>query len=450
VTFLKESNESSDALKAALGISPENLEKTDKEKEGNEEVEENKGEVSKEEGEISLEEGEISKEGEKTVIIIDDTIEDIEEDVDDDNDDDDELEIIGEVPGSAAWKMAAKPMTMSNIQDVTSRYQSKKSDEFIGFTIDTRPEPQPGDPIRNMYQQPQRDPIKNMYQQQIRKNWKEMRKSSRGRGGRGSQWKHANINTRPLPSFQPDQPPNTNFTDKLSTGPSVFKFSGFQGRGGTKQGKGQSKLKSPSKSKTQKRIEENRKSKELAAEEEQVKKPKEPETPSGPTMFVPESAETDKKGLRPIVIDGSNVAMAHGKHTDFSVRGIEICIQYFKKRGHTSIIAFVPQHRMYANPDLLRQLEKDGNVAMTPSRKVGDKRISSYDDRFIVEYANEHGGIIVSRDNYRDLLEEKPEWRKTIEERLLMPTWVGDSLMFPSDPLGSDGPSLDKFLKFDS
>lgn len=38
--------------------------------------------------------------------------------------------------------------------------------------------------------------------------------------------------------------------------------------------------------------------------------------------------------------------------------------------------------------------------------------------RYIVQYAAECGGVIVSTDNYRDLLEENPAWRETIEKRL--------------------------------
>jgi len=168
----------------------------------------------------------------------------------------------------------------------------------------------------------------------------------------------------------------------------------------------------------------------------------------GPTMFVPEGGETEKSGLRPIVIDGSNVAMGHGRHQTFSARGIEICIQYFKKRGHTTIVAFLPQFRQGHDSELLLKLEKEGHVIFTPSRKVQGKMMTSYDDRFIIEYAHGHGGVIISRDNYRDILEEKPSWREVIEERLLMPTWIADTIMFPSDPLGEDGPTLDQFLKF--
>lgn len=189
----------------------------------------------------------------------------------------------------------------------------------------------------------------------------------------------------------------------------------------------------------------------------QVPRPKSPQVPSstlpkivnvGPTMFVPEGGETVKSGLRPIVMDGSNVAMLHGRHANFSAKGIEICIQYFKKRGHSTIIAFLPEYQKGNGFELFGKLEKEGHAIFTPSRYVQGKRIASYDDRFIIEYAHGHGGVIVSRDNYRDILEEKPEWRETIEERLLMPTFVGDTVMFPSDPLGKPTPTLDEFLKF--
>lgn len=49
-----------------------------------------------------------------------------------------------------------------------------------------------------------------------------------------------------------------------------------------------------------------------------------------------------------------------------------------------------------------------------------------YDDRFIVKLAYESDGIIVSNDNYRDLANEKPEWKKFIDERLLMYSFVND------------------------
>ena len=70
-----------------------------------------------------------------------------------------------------------------------------------------------------------------------------------------------------------------------------------------------------------------------------------------------------------------------------------------------------------------------------------------YDDRYIVKLAAENDGIIVSNDNFRDLVKENPEWKKVIEERLLMYTFVKDVFMPPDDPLGRRGPTLEAFLR---
>ena len=88
--------------------------------------------------------------------------------------------------------------------------------------------------------------------------------------------------------------------------------------------------------------------------------------------------EKSVEGLRPIVIDGSNIAYAHGRSSSFSARGIELVVNYFKERGHKLVVAFLPQYRIN---DLLSRMEKEGTVIFTPSRKVGGKKISSYDDR---------------------------------------------------------------------
>eukprot|EP00794_Sanderia_malayensis_P012161 gene12161-13416_t len=159
--------------------------------------------------------------------------------------------------------------------------------------------------------------------------------------------------------------------------------------------------------------------------------------------------------LRHIVVDGSNVAMSHGNREVFSCKGIMICVDYFKKRGHSDITVFVPHWRKEtSNPErpivdqqILTDLEKERILAFTPSRKVNGRRVVCYDDRYIVRFAAENDGIIVSNDNFRDLEKENSEWKKVIEERLLMYTFVKDCFMPPDDPLGRHGPKLDEFLK---
>ena len=70
-----------------------------------------------------------------------------------------------------------------------------------------------------------------------------------------------------------------------------------------------------------------------------------------------------------------------------------------------------------------------------------------YDDRYILKLATQNDGIVVSNDNYRDLIIENPEYKKVVEERLLMYSFVNDCFMPPDDPLGRHGPSLNNFLR---
>lgn len=159
--------------------------------------------------------------------------------------------------------------------------------------------------------------------------------------------------------------------------------------------------------------------------------------------------------LRPIVIDGSNVAMSHGNQQVFSCRGIKLCVEFFKRRGHTDITVFVPLWRKQelrpespiAEREILDELSRQNVLKFTPSRKSGNRLIVCYDDKYTVELADRNGGIIVSNDGFRDLIKENPRWRETIEQRTLMYTFAGDLFMPPDDPLGRKGPSLDDFLK---
>ncbi|XP_043497544.1 uncharacterized protein LOC122521140 isoform X2 [Polistes fuscatus] len=164
---------------------------------------------------------------------------------------------------------------------------------------------------------------------------------------------------------------------------------------------------------------------------------------------VTEVTHTKDKKLREIIIDGCNVAMAYTHGKVFSEIGLKLVIDYFQQRGH-SVKVFVPQHKRSHSHPLLEKLWKEGIVVFTPSRNIGGKNITPYDDRFILEYATICKGIVVSLDQYRDLYTEKPEWRDTIENRLLAPTFVGNYVMFPDDPLGRDGPRLAQFLRHDS
>ncbi|XP_041375081.1 NEDD4-binding protein 1-like [Gigantopelta aegis] len=178
--------------------------------------------------------------------------------------------------------------------------------------------------------------------------------------------------------------------------------------------------------------------------------------------LIPDLMELSTQSSRPvcnerqpryIVVDGSNVAMEHGNGRVFSCRGIEICVNYFLARGH-KVTTFVPQWRKYrpsfsntiVDQAVLDRLHSNGNLVFTPSRRIQGKTIASYDDRYVLSLAEKEDGIIVSNDQYRDLMQEKQSWCKIIEERLLMFNFVNDHFMPPEDPLGRNGPRLDEFL----
>ncbi|KAI1902729.1 hypothetical protein AGOR_G00019010 [Albula goreensis] len=176
---------------------------------------------------------------------------------------------------------------------------------------------------------------------------------------------------------------------------------------------------------------------------------------ASPEASLEDEAVDNFDNLRPIVIDGSNVAMSHGNKEVFSCRGIQLAVDWFLEKGHKDITVFVPAWRKeQSRPDapindqeILRKLEKEKILVFTPSRRVQGRRVVCYDDRFIVKLACDSDGIIVSNDNYRDLQNEKPEWKRFIEERLLMYSFVNDKFMPPDDPLGRHGPSLENFLR---
>ncbi|XP_039858156.1 LOW QUALITY PROTEIN: NEDD4-binding protein 1 [Simochromis diagramma] len=165
--------------------------------------------------------------------------------------------------------------------------------------------------------------------------------------------------------------------------------------------------------------------------------------------------EPGRPDLRHIIIDGSNVAMAHGLHRFFSCRGIALAVETFWKRGHREITVFVPQwrqkrDRLTTEQHFLNQLEDLRLLSFTPSREVCGQRISSHDDRFMLHLAEKTDGIIVTNDNLRDFVDTSDTWRRIIQERLLQFTFVEDHFMIPDDPLGKNGPHLDIFLRKDS
>lgn len=70
------------------------------------------------------------------------------------------------------------------------------------------------------------------------------------------------------------------------------------------------------------------------------------------------------------------------------------------------------------DPTTLEKLNIAGKVVLTPCKNLPGNRSSSYDDRFILEIAENFDGAIVSNDNYADLLKENPSKTYLCNEEL--------------------------------
>ena len=71
----------------------------------------------------------------------------------------------------------------------------------------------------------------------------------------------------------------------------------------------------------------------------------------------------------------------------------------------------------------------------------------------MIQAAAQNHGVIVSNDKFRDFLRKLSSsndflQHQTITERLLQFVYHEGSFMFPDDPYGRNGPSLDQLLSF--
>ena len=170
--------------------------------------------------------------------------------------------------------------------------------------------------------------------------------------------------------------------------------------------------------------------------------------------------------LRPIVIDGSNIACAHGKQKVFSFKGIELVFDFFANRGHQEIYVVLPHARTSKNFrgsgnlkstdfDILGKLNELNVLCISPARQIGShgRYVASYDDKQVIELASRIDGVVVSNDFYRDIYDEAKErrrsdWIDVIEKNILNFSFVKDLFMPVDDPMGKGSDvRLDDFLK---
>lgn len=135
----------------------------------------------------------------------------------------------------------------------------------------------------------------------------------------------------------------------------------------------------------------------------------------------------------------------HSHHRDgqFSVRGLEICLDYFVAIGFNAKVV-VPHFRvMPPNACLTMSALQKRGLLITTGDATG-KFSATYEYRFILDIAHKSSAAVVSNDNYRDLL---PGWKynkQIVEVRVIKYAWLWDKLFLGHDPYGRKGPTLDQ------
>ncbi|CAH8618359.1 unnamed protein product [Heterobilharzia americana] len=143
---------------------------------------------------------------------------------------------------------------------------------------------------------------------------------------------------------------------------------------------------------------------------------------------------------------GSMHCVTHGKQKEFSATGIRLALDYFAKRGHEDVVVVIPRHYHGKGGRYFDELEHSGRLTYTPSRTLNTKRQTVYDDRIILQLAADKDAVIISNDQYRDLMSENAKFKELIETRLLPYVMSGNTFLLPEDPYGPKGPSLSTCL----
>ncbi|TKR62153.1 hypothetical protein L596_026149 [Steinernema carpocapsae] len=154
--------------------------------------------------------------------------------------------------------------------------------------------------------------------------------------------------------------------------------------------------------------------------------------------------------LRPIYVNAVEVGYAHlvgdaeepiDEGRRLSVRGVALALWYFICRGHQAIGILPYCFKKYVdksdNWTVLMEMYRMNLIEFTPG--FGPEKYSEV-NRIIAYRARSMGGCMVARSQMHGVVEDHPILDKTVERRLLMPSFNGDDIIFPIDgPLGRSG-----------
>ena len=173
--------------------------------------------------------------------------------------------------------------------------------------------------------------------------------------------------------------------------------------------------------------------------------------------------ETTKKPgqkgeLRPIIIDGLNIARKYGnylrKNNKFwEAKGLKLCYDYFVNKWNyedkkISIVWKYVNEEYVNDKEILEEFKDKRIIVEASSRKVDGQRLQLDDDTLALDIALEKGGIIISFDTFRNHFDNSTTYRSVIKNQVIEPTFDHAEVRFHPKPFGDRGPTLTKLLRF--
>eukprot|EP01138_Halocafeteria_seosinensis_P009217 gb/GECG01009419.1/.p1 GENE.gb/GECG01009419.1/~~gb/GECG01009419.1/.p1 ORF type:complete len:449 (+),score=60.01 gb/GECG01009419.1/:1-1347(+) len=155
------------------------------------------------------------------------------------------------------------------------------------------------------------------------------------------------------------------------------------------------------------------------------------------------SASSSTQGVMrcqcPVVVDGANVALSgtgaddSGSWEHCDISRIQTVIRYYRSKG-LRCFAFLPQfwakpsgRERPWNPNDIKKMVEQKLIVLTPAQ--------THDDHFIIGYAKERDGFVVTNDMFRDHIakadntSEQEAMRSWCSERIIPYTFVGDEFV---------------------
>lgn len=133
-------------------------------------------------------------------------------------------------------------------------------------------------------------------------------------------------------------------------------------------------------------------------------------TPSPPTAGTTEPVPSPafpppRPDRQPVVLDGSNLAWAHGRSRRFSMYGAAEAAVHFRSRGH-AVALVLPDARVRVPPPASAGQVERKAVAWVQSLRGSDMLVATpdvdYDDAYITHLARRAGAVVVSNDRFAD------------------------------------------------